>query len=346
MDKESEQPKTVPEGSQASAKTPLPEAPKSSSTAAPATPSLGGTRAEHPTEPYHLYRPFQPKVNDTAIGNPEFVFAMKAEGRLGIFYPRANTTREPTLVEVDFAAVRDSAAYIIGEIMIQAYYKLDRADLPTMTGTVQTLAPHLADGVCVMLYKKLRALNYMDGRVDANYRFTPQVPEPFEVLLPYALAIQQIGKVKISGMTEEKFFSPTAPAGMDASFGLPLPNSWNPMAYSRAVDIAKKLGLSFATPDLTVKMGSPWWLYRPVQTGISVTLQCPFPEENFTESTAVLAGLFCYHVTNGLYNPIIELNPLGNANYGTMLRNAPPDFALNVYYAISAKNELVYKIGN
>lgn len=51
-----------------------------------------------------------------------------------------------------------------------------------------------------------------------------------------------------------------------------------------------------------MKKGSSWRIYRPVPTENSVQLECPYPEENFSDYTAVLALLFCKNATSGVYN--------------------------------------------
>ncbi|KAL5166773.1 hypothetical protein HKD37_18G051677 [Glycine soja] len=61
--------------------------------------------------------------------------------------------------------------------------------------------------------------------------------------------------------------------------------------YSQNVEIAKKLGLRFCGMDLTVKMGSSWWLYA-LRDGRFFELSCQLREENFTVESAVVRALF------------------------------------------------------
>ena len=63
---------------------------------------------------------------------------------------------------------------------------------------------------------------------------------------------------------------------------------WSDFTYSDAVDFAEKLGMRFATVDLTVKVGSSWWLFRPRELGDFYELLCPLPGDNYTEEGTVL----------------------------------------------------------
>ncbi|CAA0835223.1 Unknown protein, partial [Striga hermonthica] len=117
------------------------------------------------------------------------------------------------------------------------------------------------------------------------------------------------------------------PADYDTEYGCPNNLPWTPADYSRAVEQAKKLGLRFTAPDLTVKMGSSWWLYRPNNAVANFSLTCPYPEENFTENTVTLATLFTINVDGTFYNPIIDPADLGDINYGSMLLRPPRGIA-------------------
>lgn len=70
-----------------------------------------------------------------------------------------------------------------------------------------------------MTYLKLHNLNYYDLSVADRCRRKPNVPDPFEIPSPFALAITQLGAIKLSGMTRQLYLSPSAPAGSDTNFG-------------------------------------------------------------------------------------------------------------------------------
>nr|GMD21892.1 putative coat protein [Ipomoea batatas] len=181
---------------------------------------------------------------------------------------------------------------------------------------------------------------YMLPEVKRHEGFWP-TPTPFQVPQPYALAISSLGRIKISGLQKQLFLTPVPPAdAADTTFGCPDEGHiWNPVAYSRAVEFAKKLGLHFSSVDLTLKMGSSWWLFRPVYAHGHFRLDCPYPQENFTNTTAAVAMLYCNDGTDGLYNPIIDLPALGADTFGSMLRDPPADIAVSAFYAVIDSNE-------
>lgn len=319
------------------ASSPSVQKPKAATTSRP--------RTELPAEPFNPYQPFSREV-EAPIGNPKAQLSLRLEGQVGLFYNRDDTTRVPTLVELNMTNYRAAAYRVLISVIGQEMLKHKPLDITSMQNVINNLADTLADGITVMTYCKLRNVNYMDDRVAARFRRTPKVPSPFEVPLPFAYAISQLGHIKISGLPRELFYAPTTPAGADENFCLPQGHIWIPSRYAQQVDYAKTLGLKFAPVDLTVKMGSSWWLYRPTTVGTIEQLQCPFPEENFTESTAMLAMLFCIAPDAGLHNPIVAPDAFGNDNFGSMARLDTPQIAVNFYYAVIDSTSVDYKVDN
>lgn len=292
-------------------------------------------RSERPGESYNPYQPYTNREEEAPIGNPKSIMVLKLEGQLGIFYDRCNTTRVPTLIEINFDNIRDASHRVIANVLQQSGQQTKTLDDASVNELIASTANELANGVAVMTYLKLRMVNYYDERVANRFQRKPKVPRPFQIPEPFALPISQLGQIKVSGMPAQLYFSPTVPADAHISFGCHPEHNWCPDVYARAVEFAKKLGMRFSSVDLTVKMGSSWWLYRPVNEAETFRLDCPFPEENFTANTAVIASLFTNTANNGFNNPVIDLAPLGNRNYGSMLRNPPQQLSLNTYYAIT-----------
>jgi len=103
--------------------------------------------------------------------------------------------------------------------------------------------------------------------------------------------VSQLGSVKVSGMTEEFTLTPIIGEFGGSRLGLSKGTTWCSFRYSQNVEIAKKLGLRFCGMDLTVKMGSSWWLYA-LRDGRFFELSCQLREENFTVESAVVRALF------------------------------------------------------
>ncbi|OMO82839.1 hypothetical protein COLO4_22802 [Corchorus olitorius] len=196
-------------------------------------------------------------------------------------------------------------------------------------------ATTLTKGIMIMTYLRLRSLNLSDITLGRRFFKRPQVPSPFEVPQPYALAISHLGRVRTSGLPNQMLLTPSLPEDLSPTFGLAENEVWSPYAYARSVEYAKSIGMRFATVDLSVKLGSTWWLYRPVLEEGLFSLQCPIPGENFTNATAILASLFCVDANGGFLNPVFDTGILGADSYGTMLRLRHPRerIDLSTYWA-------------
>jgi len=302
-----------------------------------------GARTEKPSNPSNPYKAYPYPYEENAVGNPNAVMSLKLEGQLGLFYPRDKTKRLPTAIDIDFDAIRNAVSRVLHFVLSERADKvLVEMDYQSKTAHVHNIVTYLANGVCVMTYLRLYYVNYHNPDLASRYRVKPEVTDPFEVPAPFALAISQLGAIKISGLPEELYLSPTVPADSDTKFGCSNLIVWSPVVYSKYVLQAKKLGLQFSTVDLEVKLGSSWWLFRPSDDNQSFALQAPYPEENFTVNTAILASLFCNTDTRGFNNPIIDLAPLGTQTFGTFLRKPVADLSVNSFYAITEEKEMIY----
>lgn len=110
---------------------------------------------------------------------------------------------------------------------------------------------------------KLYTCNYLDMRVMNRFHNKPKVPVPFEVPLPYAFTITQLGQIKISGMANKVYLFPSALEDIDLMFGYTLDRIWTSAVYARVIEYAQTLGVWFTTIDLKVQRSS-WWIYRHV----------------------------------------------------------------------------------
>jgi len=304
--------------------------------------SLGPIRTERPTQVIRDSSAYALPQEDTALGNLQAIMSLRAEGKLGLFYPRNLTASRPTHVTIQVENFRSSAYRLILAVLNQESINAKPAVNAALTMNIPETASQLTSGVCIMLYLRLQSVNCLDSRVADRYRERPMVPAHFQVPSPFALAITQLGQIKLSELPEEIYLSPTIPADAAVNFCLPEDDVWKPVEYAKAVANAKILGLQFSDVDLESKLGSSWWLYRPVQEDDEFRLECPYPEENFTLNTTILAALFCNNNDDGFLNPIIDLDAIGTAVFCSLLRYPPEDISLNVYYAITETPEVVY----
>ncbi|OIT06636.1 hypothetical protein A4A49_02124 [Nicotiana attenuata] len=257
---------------------------------------------------------------------------MRLEGKIGTFYNRENGELKYVFVPVNAAEYRDGIRRSLDTVLTRAMRLKGYTDENEIEQRLAVITPHLIHGICVMTYLKLRAVNLFIPTQGERFYNKPKTPAPFEVPVPYALAIQQLGVVEARKRTA---FIPTLTKADGESTFLPASAKWNPCGYTQAVEFCKSIGLRFQSVDLSVKIGSSWWLFRPVLEGNYFELRCPLPEDNFTESGSVLHTLFLHDADDGPNNAIMDLSAIPDKNYGSMLRNPPQGISVNSFFAIN-----------
>ncbi|KAI3897605.1 hypothetical protein MKW92_022148 [Papaver armeniacum] len=228
--------------------------------------------------------------------NPQFTAELIAEGRLGLFRPRART---PTPVTINVTNYRDSIYQTLEAAMNRLLRKKTLFRTQNTADRVSQAAEYLADGCCLMTYMKLRALIFLDfpNRYNSISLRRPKSCTDLPIPAPFAFAIQQLG----------------------------------------AVNYARKLGMQFAVVDVTKKRGTAWWLLRPVYSEECFHLQCSLPETNFTDSMALTYTLFMPSEPANPPKEMFDLAPLGQATYGSMLRDPHTGINVSTFEAIELK---------
>ncbi|KAI3944093.1 hypothetical protein MKW92_037295 [Papaver armeniacum] len=185
---------------------------------------------------------------------------------------------------------------------------------------------------------KLRALIFLDfpNRYNSISLRRPKSCTDLPIPAPFAFAIQQLGAVNVDDLSEEYRYVPVCPES-NHRFGLPTPRYWDPNAYGEAVEYARKLGMQFAVVDVTKKRGTAWWLLCPVYSEECFQLQCSLPETNFTDSMALTYTLFMPSEPANPPKEMFDLAPLGQATYGSMLRDPHTGINVSTFEAIELK---------
>lgn len=307
--------------------------------------SASHVRTEAPTEPDNIYHAFkEDRVEIVPCGNPIYEFSLQSEGTLGLFFKRPQYAQNPIYLDLQPAAYYNGCYNTLSSIILRAYRLLGNTDDEEVTNRTAELAEQLAIGVCVATYLKLRALHCTDPNQRNKFLNRPNYPANFPLPGPYALAITQLGAIKVSGLTTVTKVCPTLSAQDAPRMMIPANLRWNLQAYHRAVEFAKKLGLKFEAPDLTMKIGSSWWLFDNNETDDMVNFRCRLPEDNFTPQTAVIACLFAAAADDNFVNPIVDLTPLEDVDYGTMLRNPPAEFNVTCYLVLNDESEEAWNL--
>ncbi|KAL3533125.1 hypothetical protein ACH5RR_006646 [Cinchona calisaya] len=99
--------------------------------------------------------------------------------------------------------------------------------------------------------------------------------------------------------------------------------------------IAKSLGMTFPASDLKEKKGSGWWLHLLTCSADFASVDCLLPEDNFTQTTAVLRTLFCNGTGKNFGLDLFNLTSLGTDIYVHALVNSYSGINLNTFFAIS-----------
>lgn len=145
------------------------------------------------------YIAFQPKeenkeVDDT-VGDKDLIFSLRKLRRLGCFYDRDRTTITPSLIAVHPINFRTAVYGVLNAVVQQRISNLNTLDKDT-TINVFEVTQNLTNGFMLMLYWKLRLVNCIDSRVLHSFRYTPKVPEPFQIPWPYAFRSLSTGSTQ------------------------------------------------------------------------------------------------------------------------------------------------------
>ncbi|XP_062011188.1 uncharacterized protein LOC133727802 [Rosa rugosa] len=246
-------------------------------------------------------------------------------------------SKKPVYVELDvqkfWNSVNDTLTAVISRALNLSpeFQKLDH-----IKQQATYFATEITKGVCVLTYLKLRAVNFsLDFGLGASRFFKkPMVHSPFEVPQPFGVAISGLGFVRITSLPFEQIICPTLSEVNATGLCLPSDQSWSFHRYSQAVEFAKGIGLKFSTVDLSVNLGSSWWLYRPVVDGGIFRLQCILPPDNYSKESAVVRTLFMSSsVDNIAGHEIFDLSSVENHDYGSMLRNPHEGINVSTYLA-------------
>lgn len=305
----------------------------------------GSRRTEVPREPENPYHAFEAaKPDPTAIGAPDYERSLILDKRLGEFLTRAQLAQEPTYVNINATAHFNSVRATLTEVLRRNLslsgdrIEADIEAQATRHGSI------LAQGVCILTYLKLRAVNSLEINGLTKFSKKPQSPEPFKVPYPFALAISALGVVKVSSLTSEKDICPSATQEDAARFLLPANTRWSTARYALSKEFAEKIGMKFASVDLSVKLGGSWWLFRPVEIGTILALRCTLPEDNYTEETAVMRTLYLRPEEQLASNEIFDLSDIDDHDYGSFIKNPFDDINVTTYFAFEEVMSEVWKV--
>lgn len=270
----------------------------------------------------------------------EFTANLIKDGMLGLWRKRA----EPTPVFLNPLAYFNGVHHTLSGVL-QCYFDKKNSRLPALDPTVSKwiseIARTLACGVCVATYLKIRNLviSHLPSLHPAHTLRRPRGHEPPAIPIGFAFAVQQLGVVNAAGTMTELIYVPCYPdAGHCCGIPTEANAAWDPYAYERAVECATSLGMVFSAVDLAQKKGTAWWLFRQTFSDGIFELHCPLPEVNFDASMALTHALFLDGHKLNPSRAFVNLDPLGNDDYGSYLREPHLGIHLNCFNAIIYSN--------
>lgn len=316
-------------------------APSSASVKSPVKPSssgLGRAKTETPHLPASNYEiPRYTRDTQPVVGNKNYEFSLRMDGRLGHSMDRSKTARPEVNCSLNRANFHEGVLKVLRQILSEmARLKQDLSDAEIQE-RVESVSLTLAYGVATMAYLKLRAINLFRPNEASKFLTKPKVPDHFEIPTPFAFAISQLGVVEVSSLPRRMICYPTADLADASNHLVGNKRNWSQTAYAEAVRYAKYLGMSFSTVDLDIKVGSSWWLFKPDVTDGLLSIRCPLPEDNYTLAGATVFMLFYHDVGSDPAIDLFNIDSLGNDDYGSFIRNPRDGFNASSYYAISSE---------
>ncbi|OIT18836.1 hypothetical protein A4A49_57134, partial [Nicotiana attenuata] len=254
------------------------------------------TKTEVPKLPEVTYTAFEKQsVDPLAEGSKRFELSQRLQGQLGYYWSAEQMRTLPI-----HSSIRLEVYYTaVFETLQAALHRLIRKSEPHILERARCTATRLTNGVMIATYIKLSNTNVM----------------------------------KVSSLSSRKVFVPSADTEDAKRLLLPVNQAWDPPSYSQAVEYAKSLGMEFAAPDLDVKLGSAWWLHTVRATNTFQAIECPLPEDNFTESTAVLFSLFCTRRGANFGAHLFAMDQVGEDRWTDFIVNPPAAVNVTSFFA-------------
>nr|CAH2618869.1 putative coat protein [Conifer deltapartitivirus]CAI5383870.1 putative coat protein [Conifer deltapartitivirus] len=276
----------------------------------------------------------QAETDEVETGNRQFEMMQYIGGTIGHRFSRLQISTRPQYVELSCHRMRNAIVHTLSMVMLRILYTKGVLESQEVIQRSQSMATILSNGTMMLLYKKLRNIHLTEFDHFDRFARKPKVPDTLEVPVPYAYALQSLGKVKVNSLTTDLEVAPLFPRN-ETNFGMDTVNSWSLDEHTQCVEYVKSLGIPCCTVNLGVKVGSAWWLMRQEAVDSTIRITCPLPESNFTERAAVLSTLFTLGTNYPVANNVADLSSFGNDNYGTMLQNPPSGVNVSTFHAIA-----------
>lgn len=202
------------------------------------------------------------------------------------------------------------------------------------------LAPEIAKSVSeafmTALYAKLRFIHQQSRTHVSRYNARPSYNKVVELPLPFALAIEGIGRIETHSEPERRMLIPDVPEG--TKYECREEEEFDSFNYQTYMNVMRDLKIPLKSIIPQTQTGNPWWTYKVLEITKKLNLQCTLPPSHYTEYSAHLRSVFLGNAFETKVTQIVDFTELKH-KYGTMFRERDIGFNRLAFEALCQSPE-------
>nr|WKB12160.1 coat protein 2 [Allium deltapartitivirus] len=270
--------------------------------------------------------------------NPAYIRKLKDREELGYMRAADKQELEVKSFELDPKALRDAMTGTLKAALTYRWFAHTSMSNTQIETQINKIAPYIVDMCMSALYAKLRNIHKAYGKHGTRYPSAPLYNKDFELPLPFALAIQELGVIQTHSMETNYLLVPTYPEGTqnEGRSSADFPGA----QYMSYVPKLKSNGILCKSVDTRIKHGSAWWTFKVENAYGTSDLVGILPPSHYSDLSAQLRALFLHCDEDDKCQDIIKLDA-NTATYTTKLRDFLPGFNVRTFLALihAPKNE-------
>lgn len=249
--------------------------------------------------------------------NPSYLTALKSSNELGYERPIASRVLGSRYYEIKVDNFRANMTTVLEAYLKYKYVEQGRMTSSQIDAELKMVVPITVDACMTALYAKIRAINQQTGEYSNRFSTRPTYNRDIEIPLPYADAIQQLGRFATTCMKTNYTMIPTFPENVENEGRKD--KHWRSYKYESIMQILKNLGIPLRSVDTRSQDGSAWWTYRLEDHGETVDFHCILPFLHYSNHSAMLSLLFATRTNTGELSAIITHKD-DDLDYGCRLK--------------------------
>ncbi|ABV89763.1 unknown [Rosa multiflora cryptic virus] len=264
--------------------------------------------------------------------NPAYVSELELRREVGFSPMIANKTLAFTTYDLRVVEFRRCITAVLTGALKARYFDRSNLRQAEITAEINTIVPLTVSACMCALYSKLRSIHRTHGRLSARYAAAPHYNKDIELPLPLAVAIQEFGIFKTESMIQNRIMAPTYPEA--TQYEGRAQDNFNITDYQTYIPTFKDLGIPCKSVDPHIKSGSAWWTYKLNNAHGTTDLVCTIPPTNYSDLGVALRSLFLATAADSDECSEIIAWPEGTADFGTNLRENPPNSNIRAFLAL------------